>query len=220
MVAAGAGADAPVTPGGVRADGIVAVVGGTAPGPGVDVVLSSDVELRARIALSSRVAGSAASVPLPGDLRAAALEQIVGELLIAREAERVRVASPTEAELRAERDRLEAEAGSADRLRALMRRLGAGQEELAAVVRRRALVGGFMRANLEGITVVTDAEIDRAYAAGDHPFADRPLPEVREGLRAWLSRLALDRAVRRWIGVLRARTPVTVMVRFEGGAAP
>ena len=44
----------------VRLDGLAAVVGGEGPGPGVDVILRSDVELRARIALSGRTRG-----PLP-----------------------------------------------------------------------------------------------------------------------------------------------------------
>ena len=42
-------ADVPVAPVAVRADGVAAVVGGQAPGPGVDLVLRSDVELRARL---------------------------------------------------------------------------------------------------------------------------------------------------------------------------
>lgn len=84
-------ADAPVVAGGVRADGIAAVIGGSAPGPSVDVILRSDVELRARIALSGQSERATGFEPLPLPLLRAALDQLVGEALIAREAERVRV---------------------------------------------------------------------------------------------------------------------------------
>jgi len=212
-------ADAPVVPGGVRVDGVAAVVGGSAPGPGVDVILRSDVELRARMALGGQEGEPLPARSLPPDLLSATLDQLIGELLIAREAERVRVSTPDERDLAREMARFEEEAGGADRLAALLERLGASRGEVEAMARRRALVAAFLQANLEGTTVVTDAELDRAYETGEHPFTDRPIEEVRGDLRAWLSRRALDRAVRRWVSVLRARTTVRVLVRWGGGAA-
>lgn len=208
-------ADAPVVPGGVRVDGVAAVVGGTAPAAGVEVILRSDVELRARIAVSGRTERASLGAPLPPALLAATLDQIIGEALIAREAERVRVSSPNDADVERERQRLEDEAGGAARLRVLLARLGAGGAEVQAMARRRALVTAFLQANLEGTTVVTDAQVERAYEEGQHPFTDRPLEEVRGELQAWLSRRALDRAVRRWVSVLRARTPVRMMVQYD-----
>ena len=59
---------------------------------------------------------------------------------------------------------------------------------------------------------ITDAEVDRAYAEGGHPYASQPLPEVRNELRAWLARRALHAAVARWVGVLRGRTTVRILL--------
>jgi hypothetical protein len=207
-------ADAPIAARGIRADGIAAVVGDRSPGPNATLVLRSDVALYARIILSGRIEGSASTTPLPVDLLAATLEQIVGEVLIAREAERVRVAPPNEADLAHERERLFAEAGGEQKLRELVRRASASVDEIEAIITRRALVGAFLRLNLEGTTVITDAEVDRAYEQPDQPFADQPIEEAREPLRAWLARQALDRAVRRWVSVLHARTTVKVLVEY------
>ena len=212
---AGARADTPVVPGGIRVGGIAAVVGGSAPGPGVDVILRSDVELRARIAVSGQAENATGFEALPPDLLRATLDQLIGESLIAREAERVRVSSPSEADVERERRRLAEEAGGATRLATLLERLGATPPEVEALARRRALVTSFLQVNLEGTTVVTDAQVDHAYEEGEHPFTDRPLDEVREALRAWLGRRALDRAVRRWVTVLHARTTVRVLVQYD-----
>ncbi|MFW6197440.1 MAG: hypothetical protein ACOC5B_01115 [Myxococcota bacterium] len=200
--------------GGVRADGIAAVVGGTAPGPDVDVILQSDVDLRARIHLAGQTGGPLPTGPVPVELRRATLDEIVGEALIAREAARVRVAEPSAEEVAEEMTRLERRAGGADRLERILRMLGTSRRELDAVARRRAAVQAFLRANLEGSTVISDAELERVYEAGDHPYAGRPLEEITDELRAWLSRRALQRAVRRWVSVLRARTPVRLLAPY------
>jgi hypothetical protein len=74
-----------------------------------------------------------------------------------------------------------------------------------------------LRANLEGSTVVSDAQLARVYESGEHPFGDRPLPEVREPLRAWIAQAVLRRDVRRWIEVLRRRTAVRVVAEWPRG---
>jgi hypothetical protein len=81
-------------------------------------------------------------------------------------------------------------------------------------------VDAFLRANLEGGTVVSDSQVEERHASGEHPFADRPLEEVREPLRAWLAQSALERDVARWIEVLRSRTAVRIVVRFAPEPAP
>lgn len=212
-------ADAPVVAGGVRADGVAALIGGATPGPNVELVLVSDVDLRARIALSGQLRRPAATIPVPAALMSATLESIIGEALIAREAERVRVEPPDDAAMARERARLEQEAGGAQTLSELLRRVGATRREVDAIARRRALVSSFLQANLEGMAVITDAEVERVYEGGEHPFGERPLEEVRPQLRALIARQAVDRAVRRWVSVLRARTEVTLLVDYGASGA-
>lgn len=204
-------------PGGTRADGIAVVIGGTAPGPTTEAILRSDVELRARLRLAGET-GVVTMAPLPEALLRASLDELVTEALIAREAERVRVVNPDDAQIAAERARLEAIGGGASLVRDLLRVVGASADELEAWARRRALVSAFLTANLQGATQISDAQVDRAYESGEHPFVDRPLDDVREELRAWLSHQALDRAVRRWVQVLRGRTPVRMFVDWSGAS--
>lgn len=198
----------------VRVEGVAALVGGTTAGPGVAVILRSDVDLRARIALV-REARELPLGPLPGPLLAAALEELVGEVLIEREADRLRAGRPSDAEITREVHRLERDAGGIERLDALLTALGVPRAEVEATARRRAYVSAFLRANLEGSTVVSDAQVDRAYESGGHPFVGRPLDDVREPLRMWMTQRALRRDVRRWIEVLRSRTAVRVVAEWR-----
>jgi hypothetical protein len=210
LVAAGhASADEPV-----RLDGLAAVVGGHTPGPGVDTILQSDVELRARIAWSARGTDDPAHDPLPARLLQAALQEIIGEQLIAREAKRVQAATPSTADVDRERRRLILSAGGAERVQALLSALAASVEELDAIARRRALVGAFLSANLEGVTVVTEAEAERAYEQEKSAYAGRDREAALGELRNRLSREALDRTIERWVAVLGSRTPVRVYVSY------
>jgi hypothetical protein len=198
----------------VRVEGIAALVGGTSPGSGTSVVLRSDVVLRARIALAGRTQRLPTG-PVPTSLLGAMLEEILGEVLIEREADRLRAERPSDEEIARERARLEEQAGGATRLGQLLEVIGAGTEEIDAIALRRAYVSAFLRANLEGSTLVSDAQLARVYESGEHPFAGRPLDDVREPLRAWIAQTALQRDVRRWIEVLRRRTPVRVLAEWE-----
>lgn len=198
----------------VRLDGLAAVVGGTAPGPGVDTILQSDVELRARMAWAARGTGEPARDALPESLLQAALQEVIGEHLIAREARRVEAGTPSAADVERERRRLLRNAGGAARMQALLDTLGASSEELDAIARRRALVGAFLSANLEGVTVVTDAEVESAYEREREAFANREGEAARTELRNRLAREALDRTIERWVAVLAERTPVRIYVSY------
>jgi hypothetical protein len=197
----------------VRVDGLLAVIGGTAPGPGVDAILLSDVELRAWIVLSGRSSEPVALDPIPTKLIEATLNELIGEQLIAREARRVQAARTSAQDVERERTQLVRSAGGEERMHALLLLLSADPEELDVIARRRALVGAFLSANLEGVTVVTESEVARAYDAEKQSFAGRDPGSVRAELRTRLSREALDRTIERWVTVLRSRTKLRVYVQ-------
>jgi hypothetical protein len=213
-LASRARADEPVVEGALRVDGIAAVVGGLAPAEGVISILRSDVELRARIALAGAGATEPAFAPLPAALLRASLAELVGEALIASEAQRLALEAPSSDELASERNRLTLRAGGAARLTALLDALGVSKRELGVVIKRRAIVSGFLKANLEGTLEVTPAELARAYDAEDHPFRDRPLEEVAEPLRQWLAQRRLEQSVSNWVESLRGRTAHKVLVEY------
>lgn len=195
-----------------RLDGIVAVVGASAPSAGADVVLLSDIELRARLSLAGEtIEGSLPLGPLPEALLAASLQETIGELLIAREAHRVQIATPTLADTQREHERLVRTAGGEARLSALLSALSVPEEELDVIAKRRALVAAFLSANLEGVTTVTQAELEQALSARlAAPGGEGAAPMSLERLRADLTRAAMQRAVQRWVVMLRARIPFRV----------
>lgn len=199
-----------------RVEGVAAWVGGTARGSGATPILRSDVELRARMAIAGQT-GRVARVVLPEGLLAATLRQLVGEVLIEREADRLRAEVPSDGAIERARERLVRESGGEAVLGQLAETLGVGARELEAIARRRAYVDAFLRANLEGNTVVSDSQVERAFEAGEHPFVGRELADVREVMRVWLARQVYDRDVARWIEVLRNRARVRVLVDWSEG---
>jgi hypothetical protein len=197
-----------------RGDGVAAVVGGTTPGPGVDVVLHSDVELVARLALATQAGDAFAVAVLPASLLGAALEQLLGEVLIAREADRVQVAEATAEDRAREWERIEGKLGGPEGVRRFLELSGASEGELHRIAERRALVAAFLRTNLSGGELVSDADVERLYASGEHPFLGQDLSEVREALRVMLARRRLAESVARWVDVLRARTPMRTFASY------
>jgi hypothetical protein len=214
VAAPAAGAQAPV----YRLDGLAALVGGRAPGPDVDAILLSDVELRARLALSGQQSGPLPLGPLPPALLAATLNQLIGEVLIAREAERVRATQPGSLEVSRERQRLISSAGGRSRMLAILEALSAPEREVDEIARRRASVAAFLQANLEGTTTITEAEVERHYQAlqesGDPAAVKGPPDAVRARLRDQLARQALDSAISRWMTALRGRTFVRLLAPY------
>jgi hypothetical protein len=195
-------------------DGLAAVVGETVASADSRIILSSEVELLAQVALS----GTGTELPereaVPRRLLKAVLNEIVGECLIAREAERVRIARPSADEIARERQRLESAAGGTTQFRRLITRLSVSAGEIEGIVQRRALVTTFLRANLEGATVVPESEVEQAYRKLKNSLADHLPEEVKNVLRTRLARAAFDRSIARWVEVLRSRTPVHVLARY------
>lgn len=192
-------------------EALIAVVGARTPSQGASVVLSSDVELVAAIALARNGVTSDATTPR---LLQAALDQIIGEVLIRREALRLGAVAPTPDEIAQQREALERSIGGSAALDALLVRLHADRAEIDVLAERRAVVERFLGANLEGASEVTEADVDEAYAEAAHPFTGRPLEEVREALRAWLRVTLVDAYVARWLATLRSRTEVNVLRPF------
>lgn len=197
-----------------RVEGVAAAIGGTAGEP-ADVILQSDVELRARMLLLGRDERAALYAELPTGLLSAALRELIGEKLIAREAERVQITRPTTAVIGQERQRLIALAGGDERVQELLAMFGASASEIDVMAERRALVGAFLRANLEGTTLITDREIDAQIARERGRFAGQDLVTMRAQVRAMLARATLARNIERWVRVLRARVPVRIYAAFE-----
>ena len=195
-------------------DGLAAVLGGVDPLDTPRPILQSDVELRARLALLGRDAERGVYMPLPHSLLRATLDELIGEQLIALEAERVQIPSPRAAEVERELQVIERDAGGATAIAGLLSRLDATRADLEALALRRAMVSAFLRANLEGVTVVTEAEVENRLLAEPERFAGEQPAAVRAAVRAVLAREALTRNIGHWVRVLRARTRVRVFAAY------
>ncbi len=201
------------TAGAVRVEGVAALIAGEGTRVPPVVILLSDVELRARLRLAGQREGIDASVPLPASLLRAVLDEMIGEALLAREAERTQVAEPTAAALEAERRRLWALGGGRARTQTLLGQLGADEDELSRMAERRAQAAVFLESNLQNGRVM-DAEIERVYASGEHPFLGQDLEEVREAMRVWLLRGRVASQVAQWVATLRERVHVVVRAPY------
>jgi hypothetical protein len=186
-------------------DRVVAVVGARSPGPGVRLVLQSDVALRARLALLADGDPDALSRSLPESLQEAVLSQVLGELMLATEAERLSMAAPESAAVSVERGRLALSVGGERVLLAALEALDVPPEELGAIVLLRATVGGFLDANLERVSV-SDADV--AAALAEQPESERSEPEQ---IRAQLRQERVEGAVASWVTTLAQRVPHRVL---------
>lgn len=196
----------------VRLDGIAAVVGAAAPGAETIQLLRSDVELRARLAILRDSSLDVALAPLPSGVLSASLAELLGEALIALEAQRLNLEPPSAQARAEERARLLQSAGP--EAPDLLTRLGVSERELATWAERRAVVSGFLAANLEGTLDVSNMELERLFRSESHPYQGETFEEARERFSIWLGRERMQRAVRRWVDTLTQRTPHRVLARY------
>jgi hypothetical protein len=164
--------------------------------------------------LLARDAERGMSAPLPHSLLRAMLDELIGEQLIAVEAERVQIPAPRAADINIELQTIEREAGGAAIIAELLSHMDASRSDLEAMALRRAMVSAFLRANLEGVTVVTEAEVDDRLRAEPERFASERPEAVRSAVRALLAHEALTRNIEHWVRVLRARTRVRVFAVY------
>lgn len=193
----------------VRVDGIAAIVGGTAPRTGTVVLYASDVELDAWLERARRHPDGLISDErlTPAELTAAR-ERLVGAALLALEASRLRLDDLGEAQLAAAWRRFFERHGGARVIEGVVARLGLGNDELERYVRRQGVARAFILASSEQGGLVTDAELEDAFARGEHPYVGMDLDTVREAFRAFLLERRIEDETLRWTERLRLRVPV------------
>lgn len=193
----------------VTVDRVLAVIETGEVGSRVsDVVMSSEVEIAARLALLERRASDRA---VSEGLRRAVLDQLVSETLVYREAERLALSEVSADDVARGREALAARVGSAEILERFVADNHLSAAEVSQLVSRRVVVERFVQTNVRAGIEVSDEEVAREYARTDHPFVGRPLDEVRDALRAWLVETRFRAALERWVRALRGRGSVRVL---------
>lgn len=209
----------PLAPGEAPVDAVVAsmeVEGDEAP----QFVLASEFELLLRMELLVRGAPDALHVAVDESVRGPVLEQLVGERLVVREAERSGEGAPDPARLHAERrwllDRM-APTGGAD---ALLAATGATAEELDLLIRQRVVATQYLVAHNPRSIEPSEVDLRRTHQSGRFAalYPDgASLAVARRVLREALVRSSLPAAERLFYRALGSRVRVRVFV--ASGAA-
>ena len=193
----------------VTVDRVVAVIETGEVGSRVsDVVTSSEIEVAARLALVER---RAAERSVTEGLRRAVLDQLVAEVLVYREAERLALAEVSPDDFARGRDALAARLGGAEVLERFAADNHLPPAEVSRLVSRRVVVERFVQTNVRAGIEVSDEDVAREYARPDHPFVGHPLEDVRDALRAWLVETRFRAALDRWVRALRGRGHVRIL---------
>ena len=163
-------------------DGIVALVGSSPGDEGsATPVLASDVALHA--ALAARIEGPAPAGALAiAAGTAAARRQVILLALLVREGRQ----SGEEIDPAARQgivDAITANAGGADAFAALLASLGATPGDVSVWAGDVVLAIGQLSYMREQVEPPSDKDVQRRFAAADHPFVGRELKDVRSRLR-------------------------------------
>lgn len=129
--------------------------------------------------------------------RPAALEALIDERLMFREAARLPQAAPTALE---EEGALRSLLDKAPQLTSSV-----PEQELRLLARRQATILKYVGLRFSPQVRISDDEVEKAYDSefGGRPDAP-PRPAVAEALRERLSRQALDERIEAWVGELRS----------------
>jgi len=163
-------------------DGIIALVG-SAPGDegAATPLLASDVALHA--ALASLLGGSAPADASPrGAKIAPARRQAILLALLVRDA-RLSGEEIDPAVRQAIVDAVTANAGGRDAFAALLASLGASEGDVGVWAGDVAMAAAQLTYMREQVEPPSDKDVQRRFAAQDHPFVGRPLKDVKGRLR-------------------------------------
>ena len=167
----------------VPVDRIAAVVEFPDAEGDVRIVLASTVEAIARMRVVERRSPDLLWAPLTGEFLAAVLDEVVNEILLYREAERLGLDRVSAEGIEDERARSAARFVEAERFQALVDAYGLSEAELREIFVRRRVVREFLAANV---------------VPGASPGA-APDPE------------AVRADVARWVQALRGRAKVRIL---------
>ncbi|MCX7807262.1 MAG: hypothetical protein N2515_01520 [Deltaproteobacteria bacterium] len=157
-----------------------------------DFVLLSDIELAGGLAMARK--GEPEKKPSAEVLKRC-MELWVAELVIVREAQRLGMLAPSQGDLERHWRMLENAAGGALVIEAIIQRLHASKQEVAAIVFRRALVERFLNATLIGPSSTHPQMLEQAYQTEAHPYSGKPFAEVEATFRDWFRMEELDRQI-------------------------
>lgn len=186
---------------------VVAVVRDRATSSARVVTLTKLVE-EARIALVSRGATEAATGPLDAEALGAALDWLLGQILLADDAARLGVAEVPREDALAELRRFRARFDSPEDYARFLRASDLPEEELVVTLARMLRVERYVASRVGRSPRVADADLDAWLRARGTSAAPGP---AREAARAQIAEERTRAEVRDLVGELRARAEVRIV---------
>jgi hypothetical protein len=191
---------------------VVAVVRNPAGAPPRAITLTKLTE-ETRIALVGRGAVAAAFRPLDAAALRAALDWLVDQMLVADEAERLRVDEVDRDEIAAELRRFRARFASRSEYERFLSTLDLPEDDLAATLARGIRVSRYLESRVGRSSRVGDAEVDAYLRARG---ADAGSAAAREAVRGHLAEEKVTAQVKQLLADLRARADVRVVAAPAG----
>jgi hypothetical protein len=191
---------------------IVAVVRNPATAPPRVVTLTKLTE-EARVALVSRGATAAASGPLDAEALRAALEWLLAQILVADDADRLRVYEIPREEVLAELGRFRARFAARGEYERFLAGTELSEEELVVILARTLRVQRYVESRVGRSARVEERDVERWLEARGAAGASGP---VRDAARAELVEERTRIHVRELVEELRSRADVRVL----GALAP
>lgn len=177
-------------------------------------VLESEVELSLRFEL---MAGERAT----SLARRGMLEQVIGERLLEREAQRAGDAAPSATEIEEERLEVSSRLASTGGPMELVRSLGLSDGDVEAFVRSRLVVARFLERHIARSIEPLESELRAAYETeqfGAYRAEGVPFGVARHDIRDHLVRLGYPRAIRAYLRSLGGRAQIRLW--RLGGSQP
>ncbi len=167
-------------------------------------VLGSEVELSLRFELPPHS-------ELTATLRRGILEQVIGERLLEREAQRAGDAAPDAADIEDERMRVASHLASSGGPAALVRAIGLAEADFDAFVRRRLVVARFLEQHVARSIEPLESELRAAYENerfGAYRAEGVAFSVARHEIRESLVREGYPRAIRAYLRSLGGRAHI------------
>ncbi|MBI5547144.1 MAG: hypothetical protein HY901_24960, partial [Deltaproteobacteria bacterium] len=183
-------------------------------------LLLSELEFEARIALIQQGGTGAATAPLTDEDLAAALEWAIGQRLALAEAERLQVFDVEESEVTKALKAFQARFASDKQLLAFLDSQEATQEQLAAVLLRELRVSRFLDSKVKLSARASEEELRRYYAGHVQELGGRPYEQVRDSIKAQLTRERYVVLAGKQLDELRARADVRTVAPFARPSEP
>jgi hypothetical protein len=186
----------------IPVDRLAAAVGG-------EVLLASEVELEARLALIKKGGERALDIPIDDKLRARVLDQLLLETLVYSEARRLRLVDGADAaRLALYRGQLEREHGAA--LKTALARFAVTEAAFGEYVKRRYYAERLLAERLD--TPPTEEELEGYYESNRDEFGGRSFAEARDDVAARAKEGLAQRRLSKYLDELRSRFPVRIML--------